>query len=127
MAYISVLFIYINYLLFPACMQGIVCLIPLSATCIAKNTAVVVTEMSLSVSLFDLINFNFSAHRGHRRAYKCVLARPLLDRLCVYLPNCVLYVSDVHAQTGAWSVQCPSPLTCMNSHGSMAHANVNKV
>ena len=29
---------------------------------IAKYTVVVVTGMSLSVSLFDLINFNFSAH-----------------------------------------------------------------
>ena len=56
-----------------------------------------------------------------------VIARPVLDRLCVYLPNCVLYVSDVHARIGAWCGQCPSPLTCMNRHGSMVHANVNKV
>ena len=37
---------------------------------IAKYTAVVATGMSRSVSLCDLINFNFSALRGHKSVHK---------------------------------------------------------
>ena len=50
--------------------------------------------------------FNYTALRSHKSVHKWVLVRPLLDRLCVYLPKCVLYVSDVHAQIGVWCGQC---------------------
>ena len=75
----------------------------------------------------DLTNFNFSARRGHRRAYKCVLAIGQYWTGCVYLPKCVLCISDVHAQIGAWCGQCPPLLACMNWHGSMVRDDVNNV
>ena len=85
--------------------HGWVSSILLSTTCKAKYAAVVATRMSLSVCWCDVIYYIFSAHKS---VHKWVPVRPLLDKLCVYLSKCVLYVSDVHARIGAWCGRCSS-------------------
>ena len=45
----------------------------------------------------------------------------------MYLPKCVLYVSDVHAQIGAWCGRCPPLAACTDKHGSMVCVDVNMV